>query len=65
MNTTEKFLARIDADVTAFCKKKQMTESRFGREVAKNTELMRRIRARKASIETLLRVSQYMVEHSR
>lgn len=65
MNKTEKFLEKLEADIVAFCKKNDMTESRFGREVANNTELLRRFRSRRASVQTLLQMSQYLQDHSK
>jgi hypothetical protein len=40
-----------------------MTESRFGREVANNTELLPRLRRRQTSANTLIKISQYLRDH--
>jgi hypothetical protein len=60
---TERFLAKLEADIRAFLERHQMTESRFGREVANNTELLPRLRRRQTSANTLIKISQYLRDH--
>lgn len=68
MNKTEKFLARLEADIVAFCKKRDMTESRFGRAVGNNTEVVPRLRRAIAgqanmSSKTMLAISRYLADN--
>ena len=62
-NQAERFLAKLDADITAFLAKRGMTESRFGREVSNNTELLPRLRRRQTSALTLIKISNYLRTH--
>ena len=51
-------------EIDAFLKKKDMTESRFGREVKKNSSLVQRIRkGGPVSLDTLLACDAYIKSH--
>ena len=62
-NTAERFLSKLDRDISAFLEKHKMAESRFGREVANNTELLPRLRRRQTSALTLIKISNYLRDH--
>ena len=59
----DRFFAKLEADIVAFLEKHQMTESRFGREVANNTELLPRLRRGQTSAKTIRNISRYLRDH--
>ena len=61
--SAERYLAKLLADVVAYLARSGMTESRFGRTVANNTELLPRLRRGQASVDTLIKVSRYLRDH--
>ena len=62
-NKAERFFVAVEADIMAFLTKRQMTESRFGRECANNTELLPRLRRRQISGRTLMDIYDYLRDH--
>ena len=59
----DRFFARLEADIVAFLEKHKMTESRFGREVANNTELLPRLRRGQTSRKTICNIYEYLRDH--
>lgn len=65
MNTTDKYLAKMEADIVAFCKKQEMGVTSFGRKAVGNCSMMSRLRAGTITILTLKKASQYIEDNSK